>query len=124
MSLSDLTPGRQSPLPIRFEEVNGGSAPELLRDMYCRLGAPHGWSNQHWSEKQWHEWLTAENRHRWLIFVNDEAIGLFNIEMHGDGDVELCIFGLAPEWVKGFGGNALTLGTQLVHPRVSRSRVV
>jgi len=109
-----LVLGRLPPAPVRMERCEPGSA-ALLRSVYDRIGTPHNWvSRSGWSEGQWDELLVRPEVQAWLAWVDEECAGMVELEAQPDGDVEITVFGLVPEFVgRGYGGHVLTLGTQL-----------
>jgi GNAT superfamily N-acetyltransferase len=109
-----LVPGRPPPARLELREV-GGEAASALRSTYVRIGAPHGWTGRAtWSDAEWEEELTRPGVRAWLARVDEEVVGLVELEAEPNGDVGIVVFGLVPEFVgKGFGGTLLTVATRL-----------
>lgn len=107
----ELKPGRPVPaLELRRED--GLSA--LARSVQARVGAAYGWRSSTRSDQEWDE-LTQTHPHRqyWLAGLAGETAGIAALEPQPGGDVEICTFGLLPEYVgQGLGGHALTLALQ------------
>ena len=113
-SPAQLVPGRPSPEAIELEEVGVDDA-DVVRETYCRIGAPLGWiGRMAWSEDQWRNELSLPGVRAWLARIGDEIAGLLELEANPNGDVGIVVFGLVPEFVgRGFGGTFLTLATEL-----------
>jgi GNAT superfamily N-acetyltransferase len=112
-SPSELVPARTPPAPIALNEA-AASAP-LLRDLYVRIGAPHGWTGRTaWSNGDWERELSRPGVRAWVACVENEVAGFVELEATADGNVGIVVFGLIPEYVgKGYGGAFLTLATRL-----------
>ena len=109
-----LVLGHLPPAPVMMKPGDRASA-VLLRSIYNRIAAPHNWTGRSgWLVGQWDELLARPNVQAWLAWVEEECAGMVELEGQSDGDVEITVFGLVPEFVgKGYGGHVLTLGTQL-----------
>lgn len=113
-AIEQLVPGRAASAPIDLHRVDATINASLLRSIYTRVGAPHGWRNSTWPEEKWLEWLARGERQRWIIRIDNEPAGLVELEAHDDNNVEIVVFGLVAEFVgQGFGGAALTLAVRL-----------
>jgi ribosomal protein S18 acetylase RimI-like enzyme len=113
-SPDELRPGRPPPAPVELAQVDRSLVP-LLRATSNRVGQPHGWSSRPaWSEAQWAEHLARPGARAWVARVGGEAAGVVELEARPDGEAEITVFGLVPEFVgRGFGGHLLTLATRL-----------
>ena len=113
-SPGQLVPARPSPRPLRLEEVGAAAAP-VLSSTYRRIGAPHGWTGRSdWSDAEWDEELARPGVRAWIARVDEDVVGLVELEEEPSGDVGIVVFGLVPEFVgKGFGGALLTESTRL-----------
>ncbi len=113
-SPGQLVPGRPPPARLDMQEVDRAAAP-VLRSTYARVGAPHGWMGRStWSDAQWEEELSRPGIQAWIARVDEDVVGLVELEAESNGDVGIVVFGLVPEFVgKGFGGALLTLATRL-----------
>ena len=112
-SAGELVPARTPPAPIALDEA-AASAP-LLRDLYVRIGGPHGWTGRTaWSAADWERELSRPGVRAWAARVENEVAGFVELEATGDGTVGIVVFGLVPEYVgKGYGGAFLALATRL-----------
>jgi GNAT superfamily N-acetyltransferase len=110
----ELRPGRLPPAPVELEPVDRSRVP-LLRATNDRIGEPHGWTGrQAWSEGQWAAHLAKPGVRAFLARVGGEPAGLIELEARSGGEVEITVFGLAPEFVgRGFGGHLLTRAVRL-----------
>jgi GNAT superfamily N-acetyltransferase len=112
-SPTELVPARPPPAPVELDEA--GAAPALLRELYVRIGAPHGWTGRTaWSEADWERELSRPGVRAWVARVNNDIAGFVELETTPDGTVGIVVFGLVPEYVgSGYGGVLLTLATRL-----------
>ena len=104
----DLLPGQIVPeLFLRRVDI----ALPLVRTANAQVGALYGWRSSSRTDEEWQELMESHPlRQYWLITLQDETVGVVNLEPQPGGDVEITTFGLLPEYVgKGFGGHALTL---------------
>jgi RimJ/RimL family protein N-acetyltransferase len=113
-SPSKLAPGRPPSARLEIQELGRAEAP-MLRSTYARIGGPHGWTGRSaWSGAQWEEQLSRPGIQAWIARVDDDVVGLVELEAESNGDVGIVVFGLVPEFVgRGFGGALLTLATRL-----------
>jgi GNAT superfamily N-acetyltransferase len=113
-SPSQLVRGRHPPAPLELLQVGRGAAP-VVRSTYARIGEPLGWVGRSaWSDAQWAEELSRPGIRAWLARVDDDVVGLVELEAQTNGDVGIVVFGLVPQFVgRGFGGALLTLATEL-----------
>ena len=109
-----LVPGRPPPRPLELQSLGADAAP-VLRSTYRRIGAPHGWTGRwDWSDRDWEQELARPGVQAWIARVDDDVVGLVELEAEPNGDVGIVVFGLVPEFVgRGFGGALLTLATRL-----------
>jgi GNAT superfamily N-acetyltransferase len=114
ISPTQLIPGRTPPEPIDIEEAGPAVAP-LIRSTYVRIGASLGWTGRSaWSDEQWEEELSQPGVRAWIACVDEETLGLIELERDADCNVGIVVFGVVPEFIgKGFGGALLALATQL-----------
>jgi GNAT superfamily N-acetyltransferase len=109
-----LVPGRSPPAALELQEVGRAQA-ALVRSTYVRIGAPHSWTGRSsWSDAQWEEELSRPGVRAWIAPVDEDVVGLVELEADETGDVGIVVFGLVPEFVgTGLGGAFLTAATQL-----------
>lgn len=121
-SRSQLVPGRPSLATFEIREVDRDSAP-LIRSTYERIGAPHGWRGRSaWSDAEWEGELSRVGVKTWIGIVDEDVVGMVELEAESSGDVGVVVFGLVPEFVgKGFGGPFLAIATQLAWDMTSPS---
>jgi hypothetical protein len=61
------------------------------------------------------ERLSRPNVHTWIARVDEDVVGMVELEVHAHADAEITVFGLLPKFVgKELGGHFLTLATRLV----------
>jgi hypothetical protein len=66
-----------------------------------------------WTQCQWVDHLKRIGVQAYVIEINGEIGGFFELEYHGNGDCEITVFGLVPELIgNGLGGHALTVCTE------------
>jgi RimJ/RimL family protein N-acetyltransferase len=112
-SPNQLLAGRAPPAEVTIDSVDA-TALALIRSTHDRIATPHHWSSLDWSEQQWSDLLARGGVRSWTAHIGVEAIGLVQLEIHPDHDVEIIKFGLVPEFVgRGFGGHLLTLAAGL-----------
>jgi ribosomal protein S18 acetylase RimI-like enzyme len=113
-SPGELRPGRLAPAPLELRRGDRSTA-ALLASTCARVGAPHGWTSRPaWSLERWAGHLARPGVRAWVAQVGGAAAGIVELEARPQGEVEITVFGLVPEFVgKGFGGHLLTLATRL-----------
>lgn len=110
-SPDQLIPGRPPPAPIQMDRVGPPSAP-LLASTYTRVGNSYHWTPP--SEAEWEEGLGRPGAHAWVARVEGEVAGMVALKAEEDGNVEIMVTGLVPDFVaKGFGGHLVELATRL-----------
>jgi GNAT superfamily N-acetyltransferase len=109
-----LVPGRPPPKPLELEAVND-AAVAAFHSAVLRIGDPHHWTTPSGrSEAEWRERLARQDVLAWIARVGDEVAGAIELELQGEGGVEITMLGLVPEMVgRGFGGHLLTVATRL-----------
>jgi RimJ/RimL family protein N-acetyltransferase len=114
MSREELLPGRAAPEPIELDRVDPG-APQLLRTTYVRVWEPLASGGRgDWTDVDWRRELSRAGVEAWLARLDNEVIGLAELDVESNGDVGIVVFGLVPEFVgKGLGAPFLTLVTRL-----------
>ena len=83
---------------------------QINRDFYCRVGRPWNWKDRLiWSEAQWKDHVQRDSLMTWVGRMDNETIGYFELESQTDGDVEIGLFGLLPQFIgRGWGGAFLS----------------
>ncbi|MEU8083863.1 GNAT family N-acetyltransferase [Micromonospora sp. NPDC049101] len=107
-SAEDLRPGKVVP-DLLLRRVDGGLP--LVRAINGQVGAPYGWRSAFRTDEEWQELTRCHPLRQYrFITLNDETVGVANLEPQPGGDVEITTFGLLPAFVgRGLGGHALTL---------------
>lgn len=110
-SPDQLVPGRPAPTRFEIERLDEAST-EVLRSTYARIAASLGWiSRRDWPEERWRELMSRPGFAAWVARVEGEVAGMVELDVAPDGDVEITVFGLVPDFVaKGYGGHLLTRG--------------
>ncbi|CAN5157728.1 GNAT family N-acetyltransferase [soil metagenome] len=113
-SPDQLVPGSPAPTPVEIERLDETST-EALRSTYARIAGPLGWIDRRdWPEERWRELMSRPGFAAWVARAGGEVAGMVELDVAPDGDVEIAVFGLVPEFVaKGYGGHLLTRGTLL-----------
>ena len=113
-SLEMTSPDQLIPAPLREVTLTTwqGTADQLAL-LHEEIAAPHRWPSLAWPAEEWRRRMTAENL-RWQAFtLGQEVIGLLELEVRDEFDVEITIFGLRPAWQgQGLGSAALTLAAR------------
>jgi GNAT superfamily N-acetyltransferase len=80
------------------------------RFLYELVGGPWQWIDKlSWSDQQWRDYAEADDLRTWVAWVEGSPAGYFELQWQGDGDVEICYFGLAEKFIgRGIGGFLLT----------------
>ena len=87
-----------------------GPDPALSRRLYESVGRPWRWVDRlAWTDDQWREYLGQDGTELWVLRVDGEPAGYFELAKAGDGSVEIVYFGLVPAFIgQGLGGYLLT----------------
>jgi len=94
-----------------YELVRVGiSSPDLNRFLYATVGADWCWYERlSWSRARWRQWLDRSEVGTWVAWVRGAPAGYFELESQPGGSVEICYFGLLPDFIgRGLGGALLT----------------
>jgi len=85
-------------------------SPELNRFLYVTVGADWCWYERlAWSRARWLEWLDRPEVGTWVAYVRGAPAGYFELERQQGGSVEICYFGLLPDFIgRGLGAALLT----------------
>ncbi len=84
--------------------------PELNRFLYASVGAAWTWYQRlTWTYAQWMAFLDRDEVGTWIAYVQGTPAGYFELERQQGGSVEICYFGLMPQFIgQGLGGALLT----------------
>ena len=84
--------------------------PEFNRFLYAAVGGEWHWHERlSWSYEQWTTYLERPQHETWVAYVRGTPAGYVELERHPSGSVEICYFGLLPQFIgHGLGGQLLT----------------
>jgi GNAT superfamily N-acetyltransferase len=113
-SPGQLVPARAPDQPVDLEEVDG-TCSSLVRSVYDRIGAPHGWIGRAaWTDGDWRNLLSRPEVRTWIAYVSGLPAGMIELEAGSVGGTGISVLGLVPEMVgRGFGGHLLTRAAEL-----------
>ncbi len=96
-------PQRLSPCPV-----------PLYRRLYKEVGEQWYWHDRlEWSDQALAEHLAAATVGVWVLDVDGEAAGYFELQRHDDGGVEIVYLGLVPKFIGlKLGGYLLTCAVE------------
>jgi GNAT superfamily N-acetyltransferase len=95
------------------------------RALYGMVGGPWFWRDRLvWTDAELDAYLSSANVHIWLLSVDGQTAGYFELQHHGVDAVEVMYFGLVPAFIgRGLGGWMLTRAVEESF-RLGGSRVV
>ncbi|HEY8175319.1 MAG TPA: GNAT family N-acetyltransferase [Gemmatimonadaceae bacterium] len=96
-------PQRLSPCPVL-----------LYRRLYKEVGEQWYWHDRlEWSDQRLSDHLAAPTVGVWVLYVEGEAAGYFELQRHDDGGVEILYLGLMPKHLgRKLGGYLLTCAVE------------
>jgi GNAT superfamily N-acetyltransferase len=112
-SPADLVP-KQSPRDdVKILQAKIPS-PELNRFLYVAVGREWAWNDRlPMSREKWLAYLDRPELETWVMYVSGTPAGYFELEMQPGESVEICYFGLLPDFVGlGLGGHLLTAAVE------------
>lgn len=79
--------------------------PELARFLYLAVGAPWKWYMRlGWEYRQWQNRLQDSRVQIWIAYDQGAPVGFFELESQAGDSVEICYFGLLPQFIgQGYG---------------------
>jgi ribosomal protein S18 acetylase RimI-like enzyme len=82
----------------------------LFRTVYRDVGAPFHWRDRDtWTDEMLHAHLQRPDTTFWVLTVDDDPAGFFELRQCVDGSVEIVYFGLAGRYIgRGLGKHLLT----------------
>ena len=94
-----LRPAQTVPAGARLERRSPCPA-ETYRRLYRDVGEQWFWHDRlDWSDEQLTEHLAQPAIAVWELMVDDLSAGYFELQRHGDGDVEIVYFGVTPGFI-------------------------
>ena len=102
--------GAPPPVPGGAVERLDQAPPDLWRLLYTEVGREYHWVDRlGWTDDDIRAYLADPALEFWVLRVDGEAAGYFELRKHADGAVEIAYFGLLPAFVgRGFGKFLLT----------------
>ena len=94
----------------RIEQADPG----LWRFLYTEVGRPYHWVDRlGWTDEDIRSYLADPALELWVLRVNGETAGYFELKQYPDAAVEVAYFGLLPAFVgRGLGKFLLTLAVE------------
>src|SRR4051812_46469395 len=72
-------------------------APALWRSLYTEVGRDYHWVDRlAWTDDEIARYLADPALELWVLRVEDDTAGYFELRRHADGAVEIAYFGLLP----------------------------
>ena len=111
---SQLSAAKRPPGELRLERARIPS-PRLNDWFYRSVGEAFHWVDRlAWSSERWRTWCARPCLETWVLHVSGTPAGYFELERQEEGDVEIAIFGLLPEFHGGgLGGWLLTRAVEI-----------
>lgn len=108
----EITQPEQAPITELQREYTlerlGVEIPELVRFLYLTVGAPWNWYMRlSWEYRHWQQRLRDERVQFWIAYHMGAPVGYFELESQPGKSVEICYFGLVPEFIGQGHGKAL-----------------
>ena len=126
LEMCDRAAFRPKPAPAGFRtELLVPPRPELNRRFYRDVGAQWNWTDRvGWSDEAWRRYVHRDALRTGVGRFDGRSIGYFELETQHQGDVEICYFGLLPEFIgQGLGGVSLSAAVQLAWDAPETRRV-
>lgn len=102
-------PTRNDTSPCRYDlQRLNLPLPELARYLYVAVGAPWCWYMRlNWQYSDWQVHLRDKRVQFWIAYADGAPVGFFELAAQPFGNVEICYFGLIPEYIGKGQGKAL-----------------
>ena len=102
-----LRPGRE----VRgLEFVRLLENPDAIKVLHDEVAGPYGWSSLPWTADKWREQMAKPDQGIFVLRIDGTNAGFLFLAVRENRVVEICLFGLRPEYVgRGIGAQALTL---------------
>jgi ribosomal protein S18 acetylase RimI-like enzyme len=86
------------PAGARIERADG-SPPAFYRHLYAEVGKEWHWVDRlGWDDEQIRTHLALPSVTLWVLWIEDEPAGWFELKRHEDGSVEIAYFGILPAY--------------------------
>ncbi len=88
--------------------------PAVNEFFYKAVGADFDWTDRlTWTIEQWRDYVSQPGVETWVLSVNDERAGYFELSPEAYGAVDIRYFGLLPGFTgSGLGGGLLTAAVE------------
>ena len=108
-SRAALRPARTPERGVTVQRRSPIGASEY-RSLYALVGSRWLWRDRLvWTDEELDGYLAARNVHVWIVSVDGQVAGYFELQHHPNGAVEVMYFGLAEPFIgRGLGGWMLT----------------
>jgi RimJ/RimL family protein N-acetyltransferase len=84
--------------------------PDAIKALHDDVAGPYGWSSLPWNAEKWREQMAKQAYGIFALRKDDADAGFLFLEARENRVVEICLFGLRPEYVgRGMGAQALAL---------------
>ena len=109
----DLRPAPAPRVPFSIARVEN-CPPGLWRFLYVEVGRRYRWIDRlDWTDAEAAAYLSDPAVSLWILSVEDQPAGYFELKRDGAGDVELAYFGIIHAFTgQGLGGHLLTVATE------------
>lgn len=89
-------------------------APAFWRSLYVEVGGPYHWVDRlPWTDEEIAAYLADPNTSLWILTVDGEVAGYFELRREAEDAVEIAYFGLRPTFYgRGLGAHLLTIAAQ------------
>lgn len=104
-----LRPARAPEHGVTLHRRSPIGAPQY-RDIYALVGSRWLWRDRLvWTDEELDGYLASRNVHVWILYVDGQVAGYFELQHHPNAAVEVMYFGLAEQYIgRGLGGWMLT----------------
>lgn len=83
---------------------------EFNRFLYHAVGRDWSWNDKRtWTDEQWKTYVGSPRLRTFVAYVDGSPAGYFELQLDGEGGVEIVYFGLLPSFIgRGLGAHLLT----------------
>jgi GNAT superfamily N-acetyltransferase len=109
----DLRPGRMPSIPFTLEPMEG-CPPALWRFLYIEVGRRYRWVDRlDWSDAEIAAYLADPAVSLWVLTVEHQPAGYFELRQDGQGGVEIAYLGVIHAFHgQGLGGHLVTVAAR------------